>query len=123
MVRDYSTQKNTWIPGMVAAILGTRHYSIEIAPDVLWRRHIDQMRAASHRQADLMLDDVISLPHHPEQLDPPAPPAAIQPTQEPSATAALPDAAPIVPLSDENEPSSFRRNPPRRRAAPDRLGW
>ena len=123
MVQDYRPQKNTWIPGTVAAVLGTHHYSVEIAPDVLWRRHIDQMRATSHRQADLVLDDVISFPHHPEQPDPPAPPAAIQPTQEPSATASLPDAAPIVPLGDENEPSSSRRNPPRRRAAPDRLGW
>ena len=122
MVRDYRPQNNTWIPGTVAAVLGTQHYSVEIAPDVLWRRHIDQMRAASHRQADLVLDDVISLPHHPEQPDSPAPLATIQPTQEPSATAAQSDAAPIVPLGDENEPSSLRRNPPWRRAAPDRLG-
>ena len=123
MVRDYRSQKNTWILGTVGAVLGTRHYSVEIAPNVLWRRHIDQMRAASHHQADLVLDDVISLPHHPEQPDPPAPPAAIQPPQEPLATAAPPDAVPIVPLGDENKPSSLHRNLPRRKAAPDRLGW
>ena len=127
IVRDYRPQKSNWIPGTVAAVLGTRHYSIEIAPDVLWRRHIDQIRAASHRQQDRVLDDLISLPHHPEQPDPPAPPAAIQPTQEPSETAAPPDTAPIVPLGDETHestPSSPpRRNPPRRRDAPDRLGW
>ncbi|KAL6460959.1 hypothetical protein MHYP_G00309250 [Metynnis hypsauchen] len=43
LARDYRGNQK-WIAGTIAACTGPLSYNVEVAPGVLWRRHIDQLR-------------------------------------------------------------------------------
>ncbi|XP_022808256.1 uncharacterized protein K02A2.6-like [Stylophora pistillata] len=43
IARNY-TGKSKWVPGIVRARLGPLSYEVEIGPNLVWRRHTDQLR-------------------------------------------------------------------------------
>lgn len=43
IARNY-TGKSKWVPGIVRAQLGPLSYEVEIGPNLVWRRHTDQLR-------------------------------------------------------------------------------
>ena len=45
MVKDYRVRgSNRWVPGVVKSKPGPLNYKIEVAPEVIWSRHVDQVR-------------------------------------------------------------------------------
>ncbi len=51
MARNYSG-KDKWLPGIVRARTGPLSYEIEVGPNRIWRRHIDQLRDSSVKLND-----------------------------------------------------------------------
>lgn len=43
-VRDYRSSKPLWTSGTINSQTGPLSYRVEVAPGVLWRRHLDQLR-------------------------------------------------------------------------------
>ena len=57
LARNY-TGKDKWLPGTVQAKTGPLSYKIKVAPNRIWRRHIDQLRDSSVKSDDLRNDAV-----------------------------------------------------------------
>jgi hypothetical protein len=46
LAKDYRMRKETWIPGVIVRVLGPCTYMVQVG-DLLWKRHIDQLRATN----------------------------------------------------------------------------
>lgn len=75
MVRDYRSNREKWIYGVIKDKVGTLTYDVSIG-DTAWRRHIDQIRK-SRRSLDEIIENpvVVGDKYTVERPDPPAPPA------------------------------------------------
>ena len=60
-VRNYRG-KEKWIQGIVRARIGPVSYQVEIAPNVIWRRHIDQLLASENINDTQDLEPVTDIP-------------------------------------------------------------
>ncbi|CAB4028524.1 uncharacterized protein K02A2.6-like, partial [Paramuricea clavata] len=60
-VRNYRG-KEKWIQGIVRAKTGPVSYQVEIAPNVIWKRHIDQLLASENIKDTQDLEPVTDIP-------------------------------------------------------------
>ncbi len=60
-VRNYRG-KEKWIQGIVRARTGPLSYQVEVAPNVIWRRHIDQLPASDNKTGTRDLESVTDIP-------------------------------------------------------------
>ncbi|XP_033114378.1 uncharacterized protein K02A2.6-like [Anneissia japonica] len=60
-VRDYRSKEQKWIAGIIHKKTGTLSYEIKVGPDMIWRRHIDQV-ISSGLQPDLQTPPEIVQP-------------------------------------------------------------
>ena len=51
IARNYA-EHSTWVPGIVCTQLGPLSYEVEIEPNLIWRRHTDQLKACNVRVTD-----------------------------------------------------------------------
>ncbi|XP_028414982.1 uncharacterized protein K02A2.6-like [Dendronephthya gigantea] len=58
-VRNYRG-KEKWIQGIVRALTGPVSYQVEVAPNVIWRRHIDQLRASENRNKTQEMESAVA---------------------------------------------------------------
>jgi len=128
---------NKWVPGIITAHSGPLSYEVKVAPNTVWRRHVDQLRESA---VTPNLNKEQCTPH----LNPPLLAATPQPAstveneelqaptisgiEEPLTKDALVDNAPDNPPSSQSEtmvrsPATppCRRYPLRLRKPPDRL--
>ena len=47
LARDYRGNNQKWQPGEVLSQSGPLSYTVRVGPDMVWRRHIDQLRDAT----------------------------------------------------------------------------
>ena len=136
VVRNYRAG-NKWVPGIITAHSGPLSYEVKVAPNTVWRRHVDQLRESA---VTPNLNKEQCTPH----LNPPLLAATPQPAstveneelqaptisgiEEPLTKDALVDNAPDNPPSSQSEtmvrsPATppCRRYPLRLRKPPDRL--
>ena len=66
-VRNYRG-KEKWIQGIVRARTGPVSYQVEIAPNVIWRRHIDQLLASENINDTQDLEPVTDIPVWPMKI-------------------------------------------------------
>ncbi|CAL9706063.1 unnamed protein product [Knipowitschia caucasica] len=59
LARDYRGE-HKWIPGIIRERQGPLSYTVEVAPDTIWRRHLDQLRGSEVRTAAEMVDPAAS---------------------------------------------------------------
>ena len=59
-VRDYGG-KEKWIQGIVHARTGPVSYQVEVAPNVIWKRHIDQLLASENNRDFQPVTDIPAL--------------------------------------------------------------
>ena len=38
---------NKWVPGIITAHSGPLSYEVKVAPNTVWRRHVDQLRESA----------------------------------------------------------------------------
>ncbi|CAB3994947.1 Hypothetical predicted protein [Paramuricea clavata] len=60
-VRNYR-EKEKWIQGIVRARTGPVSYQVEIAPNVIWRRYIDQLLASENINDTQDFEPVTDIP-------------------------------------------------------------
>lgn len=120
-VRNYRG-KEKWIPGIVHARTGPVSYQVQIAPNVIWKRHIDQLLSSSIRTDTADCTSVPELPAMTNESVPEDETTHIQPEQRNDAQLTL---QPALSTQDqdtaESEPIPMRRYPVRTRQEPERL--
>ena len=134
MSQDYRGDLK-WRSGLIVSKTGPLTYEVQVAPGIIWRRHIDQLKptAAEHTvevtdtdTVEVSQPEVASTPPAPIQLSAPPNlvgtvpeiPVADQPEMVPLPTPIVsdpPEATPVSPTVRE------RRYPQRVRSAPQRL--
>lgn len=126
MVRDYRGRKETWTPGVLVRRLGPLTYQVQV-DELLWKRHIDQLRACfsdQHLYSEITTPGVQSFPaelplevHLPSFAAIPQEPALVQ-QNDPS----FPDASRADHTSESVPVTSVeRRYSARQSKKPDRL--
>lgn len=65
-VKDYRNNETKWIPGVIREKTGPVSYRVEVAPEVAWRRHADQIQDSNiefHRgiMTDVNLPEVVKI--------------------------------------------------------------
>ncbi|XP_061094922.1 uncharacterized protein K02A2.6-like [Conger conger] len=58
LARDYRGD-HKWVPGKIKEKNGPLSYTVEVAPDASWRRHIDQLRRSEVRVEEELVDTVV----------------------------------------------------------------
>ncbi|XP_034157776.2 LOW QUALITY PROTEIN: uncharacterized protein K02A2.6-like [Pangasianodon hypophthalmus] len=106
LARDYRGD-HKWMPARVKERTGPLSYTVEVAPDILWRRHIDQLRSSN-----VPLESVpVNVPSTPT-----VPATNGSETALPSDGTVTPCKAPQspVPICEERRYSTRVRKPPNR---------
>ena len=87
-IKDFTTPKNSWIPGKVTKVTGPLSYHVEVQSGNIVRRHVDAVRKRDvlcplphSQEADTYSDEDIYLPDTTPLAPPPAPalPPALPP--------------------------------------------
>ncbi|KAJ8361913.1 hypothetical protein AAFF_G00412390 [Aldrovandia affinis] len=114
LARDYRGD-HKWVPGEIKEKKGPLSYSVEVAPDTIWRRHTDQLRRSEVRIEEELLDTVV----------PPATAQVNLPTLENEVDGQPASGTPLgVTTADSSPgvtPPEERRYPTRHCNPPDRL--
>ena len=117
-VRDYRG-KQKWIPGIIHARSGPLSYQVCVGPNMIWRRHADQLiDSDTGKPPDLNKPpDVVPEIPLPDPVVPASPSAHAKPEQ------AVPSQTPtrVEPPIQPSPPVVERRYPSRNRKPPDRL--
>ena len=63
-VKDYCGNETKWILGMIRDKTGPVSYRVEVAPDVNWRRHADQIHDSQlhMKEGTVQLEGVFNFP-------------------------------------------------------------
>ena len=127
MSRDYQGDLK-WRSGLIVKKTGPLMYEVQVAPGIIWRRHIDQMKptAVEPDTVEVSQPEVVSLPPVPIQQSAPPDvvgtvpenPVADQPEMVSVPSPVATDPAEVTPVSPTVRE---RRNPQRVRRAPQRL--
>ncbi|XP_031571846.1 uncharacterized protein K02A2.6-like [Actinia tenebrosa] len=130
VVRVYQSPEK-WKPGVVVARTGALHYEVEVAPGLVWRRHIDQLKESditSSPQEGVEWQNLIPNPVQPtetvvipqEKSMPTNPTEGLTPSMEDTEVrdSTTQASCPSTPCQVE---SQNRRYPVRSRRPPDRL--
>ena len=134
MSRDYRGDLK-WRSGLIVSKTGPLMYEVQVAPGIIWRRHIDQLKpTAVEHPVEVTDTDTVEV-SQPEVAS--TPPAPIQPSAPPNVVGTVPEIpgadqpemvpvpTPIAPDPSEATPASptvrERRYPQRVRRAPQRL--
>ena len=110
-VRDYRG-KEKWIQGIVRARTGPVSYQVEVAPNVIWKRHIDQLLASENNRDFQPVTDIPALVNESNAAG--ETPVDMQDQQE------TPE--PNQEMDEEEQPRPEQRYPSRIRQEPIRLG-
>ena len=57
-VKDYRGNETKWIPGMISDKTGPVSYRVEVAPDVNWRRHTNQIQGSQLHMKEGIMSDI-----------------------------------------------------------------
>ena len=57
-VKDYRENETKWIPGMISDKTGPVSYRVEVAPDVNWRSHTDQIQGSQLHMKEGIMSDI-----------------------------------------------------------------
>ena len=107
MARNYRT-KEKWVSGVITAHPGPLSYEVSVAPNTVWRRHIDQLKETA-------VTPNITKEHCTPQLDPavlvgiPPVTSSIKSVEEPQPP--LPSSIEEVPTINTHEISSSNNSP------------
>ncbi|KAJ8417499.1 hypothetical protein AAFF_G00223420 [Aldrovandia affinis] len=128
LARDYRSPNQKWQSGEILSQTGPLSYTVSVGPNMVWRRHVDQLLDASAGQItaqqkllDVSAGDVTALQEGSDtpqdSEDAPMPPdnAAVNDDTQIPATV-----NPTLPSVTDSE-SSVRRYPERKRTPPQRL--
>ncbi|KAJ8390644.1 hypothetical protein AAFF_G00102500 [Aldrovandia affinis] len=114
LARDYRGD-HKWVPGEIKEKKGPLSYSMEVAPDTIWRHHIDQLRRSEVRIEEELLDTVVPLATAQVNL----------PTLENEVDGQPASGTPLGITTADSSPGVIppeeRRYPTRHRNPPDRL--
>lgn len=120
-IRDYRWSKPMWTSGTVSSKSGPVSYRVEVAPGVIWRRHVDQLRDSNIRPSIIESEPNVveqSIPIT-NRVDLPTQPTSdtdgmdLQPIDEPIAIDS--------PKVTEKPITPIRRNPKRHAGTPKRF--
>ncbi|KAL0147462.1 hypothetical protein M9458_057225, partial [Cirrhinus mrigala] len=64
LARDYRGD-HKWMPARIKERTGPLSYTVEVAPDILWRRHIDQLRSSNAPLESVPVSAPVSVPSTP----------------------------------------------------------
>ena len=110
MSRDYRGDLK-WRSGLIVKRTGPLMYEVQVAPEIVWRRHIDQLRPTAVKPTDVQgvaPDTVVA--SEAEVVSPP--PVAIQQSAPPNIVGTVPE----IPVADQPEiasvPAPSTANPP-----------
>ena len=132
--RDYRGDLK-WRSGLIVSKTGPLMYEVQVAPGIVWRRHIDQLKSTAIEHtvevtdtnaAEVSQPQVASIPPAPIQLNaPPNVVGTVPEIPEADQPGMVPVPAPTVLEASEATPVSptvrERRYPQRVRRAPQRL--
>ena len=110
-VRNYRG-KEKWIQGIVRARTGPVSYQVEVAPNVIWKRHIDQLLASENNRDLQPVTDIPALANESNAAG--ETPVDMQDQQE------TPE--PNQEMDEEEQPRPEQRYPSKIRQEPIRLG-
>ncbi|RXN30262.1 putative protein K02A2.6-like protein [Labeo rohita] len=111
LARDYRGD-HKWMPARIKERTGPLSYTVEVAPDILWRRHIDQLRSSNVPLESVPVSSPVSLPSTPAVSATNGSDIALSPEDT-----VTPCKAPQSPVPTCEE----RRYPTRTRKPPNRL--
>lgn len=117
-VRDYRNNDTKWIPGVINEKTGPVSYRVEIAPDVNWKRHADQIHDSKFSVGDGN-DEIVDL-RLPDNQDENSNPSVNSEVISSPVPVVIPE-KPKTPAQLMKTPSAERRYPLRERKKPIRL--
>ena len=113
--------KEKWIQGIVHARTGPVSYQVKIAPNLIWRRHIDQLLASNIRTDTADSKEAPELSATTYESDTEDEATQVQPDQRNDNPSLQPALSPQDQNTSESQPIPTRRYPVRIRQEPERL--
>ena len=96
MSRDYRGDLK-WRSGLIVSKTGPRMYEVQVAPGIIWRRHIDQLKPTAVEHTVEVTDTGTVEVSQPEVAS--TPPARIQLSAPPNVVGTVPE----IPVADQPE--------------------